>query len=33
MPALDADPYAGIPPHPEILRERVVAPSASWRRG
>jgi transcription-repair coupling factor (superfamily II helicase) len=25
MPALDADPYAAIPPHPEIQRERVVA--------
>jgi transcription-repair coupling factor (superfamily II helicase) len=25
MPALDADPYAAIPPHPEVQRERVVA--------
>src|SRR6185295_16515415 len=25
MPALDADPYAAIPPHPEVARERVVA--------
>jgi len=25
LPALDADPYSAIPPHPELLRERVVA--------
>ncbi len=25
MPALDADPYGAIPPHPEVLRERTVA--------
>jgi transcription-repair coupling factor (superfamily II helicase) len=25
LPALDVDPYAGIPPHPEVVRERVVA--------
>ena len=25
LPALDADPYADIPPHPEVVRERVVA--------
>jgi len=25
LPALDADPYSGIAPHPEVLRERVVA--------
>ncbi len=25
MPAMDADPYSAIPPHPEIVRERVVA--------
>lgn len=25
FPALDADPYDGIPPHPETSRERVVA--------
>jgi transcription-repair coupling factor (superfamily II helicase) len=25
MPALDADPYSGIAPHPEVVRERVVA--------
>jgi len=32
LPALDADPYAGIPPHPEVVRERVVGLSAA-RRG
>jgi transcription-repair coupling factor (superfamily II helicase) len=32
LPALDADPYAGIPPHPEVLRERVVG-LAALRRG
>ncbi len=25
FPALDADPYDAIPPHPEVVRERVVA--------
>jgi transcription-repair coupling factor (superfamily II helicase) len=25
LPALDADPYDDIPPHPEVARERVVA--------
>ncbi len=25
LPALDADPYDGIAPHPEVVRERVVA--------
>ncbi len=25
LPALDADPYDGIPPHPEVARERIVA--------
>jgi len=25
LPALDADPYAGVAPHPEVARERVVA--------
>jgi len=25
LPALDADPYDDIPPHPEVVRERVVA--------
>ena len=25
LPALDADPYDGIAPHPEVCRERVVA--------
>ncbi|ANM32270.1 hypothetical protein ABI59_14785 [Acidobacteria bacterium Mor1] len=25
LPALDSDPYDDIPPHPEVLRERVVA--------
>ena len=25
MPALDTDPYAEFPPHPEVIRERVVA--------
>ena len=24
LPALDADPYAGLSPHPEVIRERVV---------
>ena len=25
FPAMDADPYDDIPPHPEVVRERVVA--------
>lgn len=25
LPAMDADPYAGIPPHAEVARQRVVA--------
>ena len=25
LPAMDADPWAGIPPHPEVAKERVVA--------
>jgi transcription-repair coupling factor (superfamily II helicase) len=32
LPALDADPYDGIPPHPEIVRERVVALGRLFRR-
>jgi transcription-repair coupling factor (superfamily II helicase) len=30
--ALDADPYDGIPPHPEVVRERVVALGRLARR-
>jgi transcription-repair coupling factor (superfamily II helicase) len=32
LPALDADPYDGIPPHPEVVRERVVALGRLFRR-
>jgi transcription-repair coupling factor (superfamily II helicase) len=32
LPAMDADPWAGVPPHPEIVRERVVALGAVARR-
>ncbi|MDH3627195.1 MAG: transcription-repair coupling factor, partial [Acidobacteriota bacterium] len=32
LPALDADPYDGIPPHPEVVRERVLALGRLHRR-
>ncbi len=31
MPAMDADPYAGIPPHAEVARQRVLALSRLGR--
>jgi transcription-repair coupling factor (superfamily II helicase) len=33
LPALDHDPYDSIPPHPEVVRERVVALGRLARRG
>ena len=32
LPGLDADPYAGIAPHPEVAKERVVALGCLFRR-
>ena len=32
LPALDADPYDGIPPHSEVVRERVLALGRLHRR-
>lgn len=32
LPALDADPYDGIAPHPEVVRERVLALGRLQRR-